>query len=309
VNSQRREFDLIEWIRQRTPPSQGVELGIGDDTALFRQLDPEAGCLVTVDMLIEGVHFSFPSATPRQVGRKALGVNLSDIAAMAGQPTAAVVSLALPRGRGEELVEGLYDGLGDLAKQFDVAIVGGDTNSWNGPLVISVTVLGETVGKGAVTRRGARPGDWIFVTGELGGSLAGGHLDFIPRVEEALLLHEKFDLHAMIDVSDGLAADLNHIAEESHVGAILDEARIPISAAACKMQDDRSELQHALGDGEDFELLFTVSPADGRRLAASSPLGISVSHIGDIVEMQGLQLRSTDGSLHPLPMTGWEHTL
>src|SRR5262249_36518240 len=148
----------------------------------------------------------------------------------------------------------------------------GDTNSWNGGLVISVTLLGEATARGPVLRRGARPGDWLLVTGPLGGSIKGKHLDFTPRVREALLLHEHADLHAMIDISDGLAADIGHICEESGCGAVLHAESIPISDAARQMNDARTPLDHALGDGEDFELAFAVSPDDGRRLIDAQPI-------------------------------------
>ncbi len=252
-----------------------------------------------------------PPATPRQIGHKALAVNLSDIAAMAGRPLAAVISLALPRGVPAKLAEELYAGIGELADQFNVAIAGGDTNSWQGPLVISITALGEATDRGAVTRSGARPGDAVFVTGELGGSLAGKHLDFTPRINEALKLHESVDLHAMLDVSDGLAADLQHIVEESGVGVILEESAIPISPAArtAAEKDGRSALEHALSDGEDFELLFTVPDEDAARLLANSPLEIPLSRIGTVVDGNEMQLRTAAGTVSPLPVSGWKHLL
>src|SRR5262249_30794119 len=152
---------------------------------------------------------------------------------------------------------------------FQVAIVGGDTNSWDGKLVISVTLLGESTGRGPVTRSGARPGDWLLVTGALGGSILGKHLDFTPRVHEAIALNATADLHAMIDISDGLAADVNHLCEESRCGAVLWGDRIPISDAGKRMADGRSPLEHALGDGEDFELAFATSRAEAERLIAT----------------------------------------
>jgi len=310
VNTGRHEFELIAWIREHTRAHDRINLGIGDDTASLAFPNP-ANCLVTVDMLMEGVHFTMPPATPRQVGRKALAVNLSDIAAMAGRPLAAVISLALPRGVPAELAEELYSGIADLSDQFNIAIAGGDTNSWQGPLVISITALGETTHRGAVTRSGARPGDAIFVTGELGGSLAGKHLEFTPRIHEALMLHEFVDLHAMIDVSDGLAADLGHIVEESGVGLILDESAIPISPAArtAAEGDGCSPWEHALSDGEDFELLFTVSDDDGAQLLANSPLEIPLSRIGTVVDGGKMQLRTAAGNVIPLPVSGWKHLL
>ena len=196
------EFAFIDWLRRRTPAEARVLIGPGDDTAAVR-LTPGAPCLVTTDMLLEGSCFRLAEAGPRRVGRKAMAVNLSDIAAMAGEPLFAVVSVGLPRQGGRALAEELYLGLREMADAFDTAIVGGDTNSWDGPLVISVTLLGEPTGRGPVTRGGARPGDWLVVTGPLGGSMLGKHLDFTPRVREAMALHAQTELHAMIDISDG----------------------------------------------------------------------------------------------------------
>src|SRR5262249_28267856 len=212
------------------------------------------------DMLLEGSCFLLDEAGPRGVGRKAMAVNLSDIAAMAGQPVAAVVSVGLPRKGGMKLAEELYLGLREVADAFDTAVAGGDTNSWDGPLVLSVTLLGETTERGPVTRAGARPGDWLLVTGPLGGSILGHHLDFTPRVREALALHAAAPLHALIDVSDGLAADVGHICAESRCGAVLRAESIPVSAAARSLDDGRSPLEHALADGEDFELVCAVAP-------------------------------------------------
>src|SRR5260370_39949215 len=148
-------------------------------------------------MLLEGSCFILAEAGARRVGRKAMAVNLSDLAAMAGKPVAAVVSVGLPREGGKVIAEELYLGLRDIADAFDTAIVGGDTNSWDGPLVISVTLLGEATGRGAVRRSGARSGDWLLVTGPLGGSILGKHLTFSPRGGEAMQLHSLVDLHAM----------------------------------------------------------------------------------------------------------------
>src|SRR5437667_7307864 len=150
------EFAYIDWLQRRTPSDARVLIGPGDDTAALR-LTPGVPCLVTTDMLLEGSCFHLAEAGPRRVGRKAMAVNLSDIAAMAGKPVAAVVSVGLPRDRGRALAEELYLGLRDVADAFDTALVGGDTNSWDGPLVISVTLLGEAVPPGPVRRSGARP--------------------------------------------------------------------------------------------------------------------------------------------------------
>jgi thiamine-monophosphate kinase len=308
------EFAFIDWLRQRTPPTERVLLGPGDDTAILHW-PSGPNCLVTTDMLLEGscfrlaeTHPGIPGAgTARQIGRKALAVNLSDIAAMAGIPVAAVVSVGLPREGGRALAEDLYLGLREMADSFDTAIVGGDTNSWDGPLVINVTLLGEATPRGAVRRKGARPGDRLFVTGPLGGSLLGKHLDFTPRVREALSLHAAVDLHAMIDISDGLAADVAHLCAESGCGAVLHANTIPIAEAAQTIPDKRSPLEHALGDGEDFELVFAIAPTDAETLLRAPPVP-GLSMIGECVAEMGLWLEE-DGKRRPLPPLGYVHSL
>ena len=306
VSANRHEFSLIEWIRAQASDLPRLTIGIGDDTASIRFPNP-SDCLVTSDMLIEGVHFSLPPTTPRDIGRKVLAVNLSDIAAMAGNPLAAVISVALSRNGAMDFARELHQGLLELADEFGVALAGGDTNIWDGPLVVSVTLLGETTEKGPVRRTGARVGDWIMTTGCFGGSLSGKHVSFQPRVTEALLLHDTVTLHAMIDVSDGLAADLHPILDESNVGAVLYEQAIPIADASQRINDEISALEHALGDGEDFELLFSVSPDDGRRLLADPPVDVLLSHIGEILEAGCRDLADAAGNRKPLPRAGWVH--
>src|SRR6516164_4299177 len=171
------EFAYIDWIRRHTPHDPRILIGPGDDTAALHWAKDKP-LLVTTDMLLDGSCFVLAEAGPRRVGRKAMAVNLSDIAAMAGIPVAAVVSVGLPRRGGRALAEELYLGLREMADAFDTAIIGGDTNSWDGPFVINVTLLGEATPRGAVRRNGARPGDRLIVTGALGGSLLGKHLDF-----------------------------------------------------------------------------------------------------------------------------------
>jgi len=299
------EFDYIDWLRRWTPTDPRVLIGPGDDAAAL-QLRPNVPCLITTDMLMDGVCFKLAEAGPRAVGRKIMAVNLSDIAAMAGKPVAAVVSAALPRLGGRLLAEQLYLGFREMADEFQTAIVGGDTNSWDGPLVISVTVLGESTGAGPVRRNGARPGDWLMVTGPLGGSIRGKHLTFTPRVQEAMRLNEIAPLHAMIDISDGLAADVNHLCMESGCGAVLSADRIPITSEARNMGDNKSALDHALTDGEDFELAFAVPEADGRKLLESQPVsGITLVHIGEFLE-QGLWIEERE-KRRPLEPRGYEH--
>jgi thiamine-monophosphate kinase len=305
VSRPHHEFDFIAQLRDRTATHPRLAIGIGDDAALLRYAG-SPGCLVTVDMLMEGVDFTLATATGRQIGWKSLAVNLSDIAAMAGRPVACVVSVALPRSGGFTLGSELHAGISACAEKFGVALAGGDTNTWDGPLVVSITVLGEPTERGPVLRSGAKPGDWIMTTGTFGGSISGKHLDFVPRVEEALALHQAAALSAMIDTSDGLAADLWHILEESRVGAVLAEAAIPISSAAA-VHDGKSPLEHALTDGEDFELVFTVPVADGQRLLDRPPCKTPLTHIGEITAGPGCFLKARDRRLKPLPPLGWKH--
>ncbi len=300
------EFEFIEWIRSRAAAHPRVPLGIGDDAAVLRFPEP-ADCLVAVDTLMEGVHFNYPEMSAAQIGRKALAVNLSDIAAMAGKPLAAVVGIVFNRKQGERFARDLEAGMLALADEFETALIGGDTNTWDGPLVVSVTILGEAVGNGAVRRSGAQVGDWILVTGDFGGSLSRKHHEFTPRVKEALALHQAAPLDAMIDVSDGLAADLFHILEESGVGAVLEAGRIPISESAKSLNDNRSPLEHALGDGEDFELIFTVSPEDGKRLVDHPPIELPITKIGEIAKAGRYELIDETGQTQPLKKTGWVH--
>lgn len=304
---QRGEFQLIDWIRRRSSPHRQVPVGIGDDAALLAPT-PGEEVIVTTDMLMDGRHFIVGQTLPELIGRKALAVNLSDIAAMGGRPLAAFISWALPRHGGRELAQALWTGISELAETFDVAIAGGDTNSWDGPLVISVTLVGETVGGRRILRSGARPGDWIFVTGPLGGSLSGRHLTFMPRVREALDLVQRVLVTSMLDLSDGIASDVRHILDQSGVGATLEAHSIPIHQDVDHSLPSSEKLQRALTDGEDFELLFTVSPIEGERLLAHPPKGWMPIRIGTIDEQLGCRLRTKTG-VETLARGGWEHSI
>jgi len=302
------EFALIDWIRSRTPTGPNTLLGIGDDCAIIRTT-PGNDWLVTTDMLMDGRHFVLDRDGPEAAGRKALAVNLSDIAAMAGTPVAATVSVALPKTHARTIAQGIHEGLSPLARRFNVDLVGGDTNGWDGPLVISVTLFGTCPPQGAVTRAGARPGDQIFVTGPLGGSLLGRHLHPEPRILEAKALIESVPIRAMIDVSDGLVSDLGHILEESGgLGAALDLSHIPIHEDARLMSqaDQRSPLDHALNDGEDFELCFVVGPEEAMRLKAGlHPLVLH--HVGEVRSEAGIRIRLADGSVRSIVGRGFDH--
>jgi thiamine-monophosphate kinase len=300
------EFELIERIRRQAATSAAVALGIGDDAALLK-LTPGAEILVAKDVLMEGVHFDSSVTSARQIGYKSLAVNLSDIAAMAGRPTAAFVGLVLPADRGAEFADSVMAGLLELAAEYDVPLAGGDTNIWNGPTVISVTLLGEPTGRGAVLRSGARLGDWLMVTGALGGSLSGRHLAFSPRVREAQALHQAVDLHAMIDLSDGVASDLRHIVNASGVGATLEAQAVPIHEDVPADLPPADRLKHALSDGEDFELLFAVDAASGRQLLAAPPFETPLTRIGEFTAGEGCWLQTSEGDRRRLEPGGWEH--
>ncbi len=267
--------------------------GIGDDTAVV-PLDAKRYLLLTTDMLMEGVHFK-RNAPPRLIGHKALACSISDIAAMGGRPRYALVSLGVPGNLSWAFVRDLYKGMDALARESGIAVVGGDTIK-SAKLVINVALAGEANKADVVYRSGARPGDLIFVTGPLGKSLSTGwHLKFVPRVKKSRYLVRRVKPTAMIDISDGLAADLGHILEESKVGAVLEEKRIPRRAGA--------SVRQALYDGEDFELLFTVS----RRKAALLKRN-KFYPIGEIVHRsKGLALRNKSGKLTKISKRGYTH--
>lgn len=303
------EHEFIHWLRQRTPPSHSVQVGIGDDAAVLRLIANDR-IVVTTDMLMDGVDFDVASNDPCRIGRKSLAVNLSDLAAMAARPMAAFVSVALPKNGGLQLAKELYEGLLAIAAEFEISIAGGDTNTWKGPLVINITAIGSVTSKGPLLRNGARPGDSILVTGSFGGSILGRHFDFEPRVREALQLHEQFELHAGMDVSDGLSLDLSRLAAASGCGAEIDLAAIPVSPDAVTLSTREkagSPLEHALGDGEDFELVLAVPADEARRILELQPLPVKITCIGQFVTEPGLWSKSADGERRTLVPRGYEH--
>jgi thiamine-monophosphate kinase len=289
------EFDFIHWLRRQIDSTSRVIIGPGDDCAVISR--PSGLQLLTTDMLMDGTDFRVNEVNPELIGRKAMAVNLSDIAAMAGRPTSALISVALPKGESTiTLAEGLFRGMKAIADEFDCPIIGGDTNTWTGPLVINVAMTGEPTGSGPVLRSGAKPGDWLFVTGPLGNSLArGSHFTFTPRIREAIAFHHLINLHAMIDISDGLASEALHIARESGCGVELLMNQIPPA--------DGATPAGALSDGEDFELLFAVSEIDAERVIQAK----MAYHIGFCTNRDSI-LIDDSGRRHPLNATGWQHS-
>jgi thiamine-monophosphate kinase len=309
--SVRGEFDVIRSIRAAAgEPGPGVVVGIGDDCAVLAG-DATSDLLVTTDLLVEGRHFA-ASAAPEDVGWKALAVSISDVAAMGGKPEHAVLSLAMKPKLAGSHVDRLVRGVLDCAARFGVSLVGGDTNATDGPLVVSITLMGRVAKGRAVLRSGAKAGDALCVTGSLGGSAAGRHLRPTPRVAEAAALVAGGDVHAMIDVSDGLSSDLSHVVEASGVGAEIWADRIPLhaDALAATKRDKRPTIEHALDDGEDFELLFAVPPDRATALVASGLQGTRVSRIGTILDRRGMVIldsEKSDASAFPLLPRGFDH--
>lgn len=306
------EFELISKLIKSLPTNVSVVAGAGDDCAILDVGIPGRWLLFKTDAVVEGIHFR-EDAAPEQVGHKALGRCLSDIAAMAGTPTAAVVTLGLPRGFDSDRIEAIYDGMNRLARRFDVAIVGGETTANPHGLWISVALLGTVESRKAVMRSGSKSGDAIFVSGRLGGSLVRRHLTFEPRIREAQWLAQNFKVHAMLDVSDGLAGDLRHLLRASQVGAELLSSAIPISREAKRAAKAESSakppLLAALTDGEDFELLFTVGSSDAVAVLDGWKKqfpDVPLSCIGKIIAGEGIRLRDKDG-VRTLTAHGYVH--
>ncbi|HEY1716931.1 MAG TPA: thiamine-phosphate kinase [Verrucomicrobiae bacterium] len=306
------EFELIAKLTKSLPTNENVLIGAGDDCAVLDFGLPDKLFLFKADAIVEGIHFT-RETPPEKIGRKALARCLSDIAAMAGTPTAALVTIALPENFDAEFVAKIYDGLNSLAKKSGVAIVGGETTTNPGRILISIALLGTVARGKQILRSGAKIGDAIFVTGELGGSLAEKHLEFEPRLTEARWLAENFSIRAMIDLSDGLAGDLRHILKMSGVGAELLKSAIPISReaklAARKSSSAKPAFVAALTDGEDFELLFAIASKEAVKLLDAWKKKfpkLKLSCVGKIVAGDGILIRDKSGS-HKLNANGYVH--
>lgn len=306
------EFELISRLTRSLPTNKSVVAGPGDDCAVIDFGLPDRLLLFKTDAIVQGIHFE-PGTAPEKIGHKALGRCLSDIAAMAGTPTAALVTLALPREFDPAFLDGVYGGINTLARRYEVAIVGGETTTNPERILISIALLGWAPRGKAVLRSGAEVGDALFVTGELGGSLAGKHLEFEPRLVEARWLAQQFSVHAMIDLSDGLAGDLPHLLKASQAGAELLATSIPISRqarlAAKGESATRPPLTAALSDGEDFELLFTVAGRDAVPVLDAWRKqfpNLALTCIGRITAGEGITLRDKQG-VRPLSAHGYAH--
>jgi len=306
------ELELIRLLTRSLPANASLVTGAGDDCAVLDLGTPDRFVLFKTDAVVEGVHFT-GETPPDKIGRKALARCLSDIAAMAGTPTAALVTLALPQNFDPKFIQAIYAGMSALARYHNVAIAGGETTTNPERILISIALLGTVPRDKCLRRVGSQAGDALFVTGRLGGSLAGHHLDFEPRLSEALWLADNFRIHAMIDLSDGLAGDLRHLLEPARLGAELRKSAIPISRAA-KLQakagsSAKPPLLAALTDGEDFELLFSVASKDAVPLLDAWKKqfpDLPLTCIGKITATPGITLRDKDGCL-PMPAHGYVH--
>lgn len=304
--AQMGERELIARLAARIRQRPDVITGIGDDAAVVRPANANEDLVLTSDAVLEGRHFlaDTPAAA---VGHKAIGRALSDLAAMGAAPRWALVNLTAPADTPLDRVDGIYDGLLRLADTFDLAIVGGDTTA-GATLALHVFAAGALPRGTAETRAGARPGDLLAVTGSLGGSLAGRHLAFTPRVHEGIWL--RATAHAMIDLSDGLATDAAHLAQCSGVGLELDRDAIPLAPETHPDRDRDAALARALNDGEDYELLFALPPdqADAicSRWSQTWPTPCTV--IGRVTADRGqVVLVDAAGRRAPLASSGYEH--
>ena len=300
------ELGLIKEFARRYETSSRTLIGIGDDAAVL-SIAKNKLLVFTTDCLIEGTHFTLREATPFQIGWKALGASLSDLAAMGAEPKAAVISLALSGKTTIGFVSGLTKGIKAISKRFAVDIVGGDTIKSPKENFVSVAMIGEVSRKYLCLRSGAKIGDKIVVTGRLGGSRLKKQYDFVPRVKEAGWLVRNSKINAMMDITDGLSLDLFRMITASNVGARLYEEAIPVAAAAYK--NSKSPVTAALADGEDFELLFTVPKTRYRQLINKwryKKLPLTV--IGEIIPDKGrLELVMRNNRKKQLKPKGYKH--
>jgi thiamine-monophosphate kinase len=315
-STRRGELELIRRLRDllgrpgaTNAPGPGAgppPIAFGDDMSVLEPGPPPL--LWTVDMLMDGVDFDSAVHPWRTIGRKAMAVNLSDCAAMAAVPIGALCAVSLCNALSMEDALELARGAHECGLRFGCPIVGGDTNSWDAPTAISISVAARCEpGRQPVGRHGARPGDRVWLTGPVGGSLLGRHLTFEPRIAAALEINRHLAPHAMIDISDGLALDLARILDASGCGAVLDEpaldAAIHPDAHRRAQQDGRSPRDHALHDGEDFELIVVLPPDAPRAACERVPL----LPLGTITAERGLWLTLSAGGREAIAPRGWEH--
>jgi len=300
------EQSFLAYLRGRCRSLRQVAIGIGDDAAVL-DLPEGRQQVACTDQIIDGVDFRSSEHSLADIGYKAMAINLSDIAAMGATPDAALVTLALPKKNATRIAGDLYEGILEAAAEFGVAIAGGDLSTYDGPLSISVTLLGHVAVGAAWLRSGAIEGDAILVSGSVGGSIRGRHLRPTPRIELAKQLRSFVNVTAAIDVSDGLSLDLDRLCASSGVGAELDIESIPIHQDAIELSSETGQtpFEHAWSDGEDFELIVTMSQADADKLLATQPV-VPMTQVGSTTGRTGLWQRKT-GKLQRLSPQGYIH--
>ena len=309
------ELSLIKQFRAGAPTHPWITVGPGQDCAILRW-PPDRDAAFKIDQIVEGTHFHLtgPEAAPAsRVGWKAMAKACSDIAAVGFWPVAATAAVNLRQGTDERIAVEIYEGLTACCTHYQFGLAGGDISVSASGLAVVVSLLGEGPKDGAWLRRGAQAGDVLLVTGLLGGSRAGKHLHFLPRLEEARLIRQIIPagVHACIDITDGLARDLRHICEESNCGARVDEDQIPLSGDTLQFatgKHGRDPLDQALGDGEDFELLLAVEPKAAEKLLQDWKHGTKLTRIGEIQSAaDGCVLVKGNGQRRPMPDVGYEH--
>ncbi len=306
-----KEFELIDRLIPLLPGNKGTLVGAGDDCAVLDVGMPGKLLLFKTDAVVEGVHFTQDDGWVR-VGRKAISRALSDIAAMAGEPLSALVTLGLPSDFDFKKVKEIYQGIQGRAAMFGVSVSGGETVRSTQGVFLSISMVGWVPQSRLLLRKNMRTADALFVTGDLGGSRSGKHLDFIPRIEQAKWLADRFEIHALMDVSDGLAGDLQRLIEASGLGIELLSEAIPVSKEAKKaaQQGGASALNRALSDGEDFELLFTVPASVAVELLDAWKKrfpDLKLSCIGKVVSERGVRVLSRSGRFTNLDCHGYDH--
>ena len=292
------ETVLIDWIQKQFKPDASVAVGIGDDAAVIRRVSIKKDWLLKSDMIIEDVHFDAKKSRPAQWGYKAMMCNVSDIAAMGGTPRYALIAVGMPRKASLQQGRAIMRGIRRAADFFDIRVVGGDTCR-SDKIVISVMMIGEVLSGKAIQRSGAKVGDVLLVTGPLGDSYRSGHhLRFVPRLKESQFLTRNYRVHAMMDVSDGLAKDLRHLAKASKTGLKIFEQAVPLRRTA-------KNTTAAFVEGEDFELIFCMAPKETARLLRDRRLRqkkLSFYPIGRVVHRKhGLKVVGADGQTKPFP--------
>ncbi|MBU1260177.1 MAG: thiamine-phosphate kinase [Planctomycetes bacterium] len=295
----RGETELVKYFAAKGKLNAAkFPIGIGDDMAQIK-LSKKSSVLITTDMLLDGVHFDGKKASPEQIGYKSMATSLSDCAAMATVPLAAVVSVALPRNYGSAKLKRLHKGLLNAAKKYNCPLIGGDMTSWGRPLAVSVAMLSVPAKTKPVKRSTAKTGDVICITGTLGGSIVKRHLEFEPRLKESLAI-ARAGANAMIDISDGLSTDLNHICRLSKKGAVIEADKIPVSRNA-------KGLESALNDGEDFELLFMMPKKKFERLKKQWRFKVKLTAIGRVTKGGTVKIKKSGGKAVELLPKGYDH--